>query len=184
MTASLSKLVPPAGVARAFNFDNPMDVQEWHAERVRSISVAEAKTKAQPFVWTDNHDLAFPEARNDCEPFGTRVLMQLRIPKRKTAGGLIIPIDTRQTDADITQIAMIRAIGPLAFCDRKTRRPWPEGLWAYPGDFVRCPLYGGDRWTVDVKVNGETEKVGFAIFDDLNLIGRWNGDPLAMVGFI
>ena len=160
-------------------------IDQWHAQRLRSITVADVKLINLPFVWTANHDLAFPDVTNNCEPFGSRILLQLRVPKRKTASGLIIPIDSRDTENDITQVGMIRAVGPLAFCNRKTRQPWPEGMWAKPGDFVRCAKYGGDRWTVDHRgTDGEIEKVHFVIFNDLDLIGRWNADPLSMVAYV
>jgi hypothetical protein len=59
--------------------------------------------------------------------------------------------------------------------------PWPEGSWCTPGDYVRVPKYGGDRWEVPLS-NGESAL--FVIFNDLDIIGQVTGDPLAIRAFI
>jgi hypothetical protein len=58
---------------------------------------------------------------------------------------------------------------------------WPEGSWCVPGDFVRVPRYGGDRWTV--KTSDDEEAV-LVIFNDLDLVGKVTGDPLAIKAFL
>jgi hypothetical protein len=58
---------------------------------------------------------------------------------------------------------------------------WPEGSWAVEGDYVRVPKYGGDRWTV---VTGAGEDATFVIFNDLDLVGKVTGDPLAIKAFL
>ena len=73
-------------------------------------------------------------------------------------------------------------VGELAFKNRTTMEPWPEGSWCSPGDFVRVPKYGGDRWTIK-SLDGEQE-VLLVIFNDLDLIGKVTGDPLAIKAFI
>lgn len=124
---------------------------------------------------------AFPFAEPGVEPFGSRVLVQIRTPKKKTAGGIILTTDTTDTDKWNTQAAKVIAVGPLAFHNRNTMQPWPEGSWCAPGDFVRVPKYGGDRW--EVEIEGD-EKAMFVIFDDLNLVGRIVEDPRKMKAFI
>jgi hypothetical protein len=57
---------------------------------------------------------------------------------------------------------------------------WPEGAWCALGDFVRSPKYGGDRWTVKL----DDEEIEFAMFDDLNILGRVKGDPRKIRAFI
>ena len=74
------------------------------------------------------------------------------------------------------------AIGPVAFKNRNTMEPWPEGAWASPGDFVRVPKHGGDRWTVKVP-DSEYEAL-FVVFNDLDITGKITGDPLAIKAFI
>ena len=124
---------------------------------------------------------AFPAADAGVQPFGSRVLVQVRNPKRKTASGIIIDAGSQDTEKWNTQVARVVDLGPLAFHNRNTMEPWPEGSWCKVGDFVRVAKYGGDRWEVPLP-NGD---VGlFIIFNDLDIIGRVTGDPLAMRAFI
>jgi co-chaperonin GroES (HSP10) len=127
-------------------------------------------------------DEAFPACDPGVQPFGSRVLVQIRTPKRKTKGGIILTSETRETDAWNTQIAKVIAVGALAFKNRTTMAPWPEGGWCAVGDFVRVPKYGGDRWTVKT-TDGEDEAL-LVIFNDLDLVGKVTGDPLAIKAFI
>ena len=127
-------------------------------------------------------DEAFPACEPGVHPFGSRVLVQIRTPKNKTKGGIILTSETRDTDAWNTHIAKFVAVGELAFKNRTTMEHWPEGSWCVPGDFVRVPKYGGDRWTVKTK-SGEDEAL-LVIFNDLDLIGKVTGDPLAIKAFI
>lgn len=127
-------------------------------------------------------DDAFPPCEPGIVPFGSRVIVQIRTPKTKTKGGIIITSETRETDLWNTQTAKVIAVGELAFKNRTTMEPWPEGSWCEPGDFVRVPRYGGDRWTAKSK-DGEHD-VMLVIFNDLDLIGKVTGDPLAIKAFI
>lgn len=124
---------------------------------------------------------AFPEANPGIVPFGSRVLVQIRTPKTKTASGIIIDNGSRDTEKWNTQVARVVSVGALAFKNRNTMDPWPEGSWCGPGDYVRVPKYGGDRWEVPL-ANGESAL--FVIFNDLDIIGQVNGDPLAIRAFI
>jgi co-chaperonin GroES (HSP10) len=128
----------------------------------------------------DSLDEAFPAVEPGVQPFGSRVLVQIRKPKNRTKGGLILTSETKDTELWNTQVAKVIAVGPLAFHNRDKMTPWPEGAWCEPGDYVRCPKYGGDKWTV--KVDEDTE-ILFVTFDDLNLIGKVS-DPLAMKAFL
>jgi co-chaperonin GroES (HSP10) len=124
---------------------------------------------------------AFPEADSGVTPFGSRVLVQIRTPKTKTKGGIILTRDTVDTERWTTQIAKVISLGPLAFKNRDTQKTWPEGEWCQPGDFVRVPKYGGDRW--EVSIDRDTSAM-FVIFNDLDIIGKIEGDPLAIKAFI
>lgn len=126
-------------------------------------------------------DEAFPPCDPGVEPFGSRVLVQVRTPKTKTKGGIILTSEARETEHWNTQVAKVLSVGSLAFKNRNTQETWPEGSWCKPGDFVRVPKYGGDRWSVKTK-DGEEALV--VIFNDLDLIGRVTGDPLAVKAFI
>ena len=124
---------------------------------------------------------AFPEVDAGVIPFGSRVLVQIRTPKTRSSGGIILHGETRETEKWNTQVAKVIALGPLAFHNRNTLDLWPEGEWCKAGEFVRVPKYGGDRWTVPVR---QDEEAMFVIFNDLDIIGRVTGDPLAIKAFI
>ena len=126
-------------------------------------------------------DEAFPSCDPGVMPFGSRILVQLKTAKAKTAGGIILTDDVRQTEKYNTQVAKIVAVGALAFKNRNTMASWPEGSWAVEGDYVRVPKYGGDRWTV---ATGTGEDATFVIFNDLDLVGKVTGDPLAIKAFL
>lgn len=125
--------------------------------------------------------LAFPEVDPGLVPFGGRVLVQIRrVPDK--IGRLHLAEETRETEKWNTQIAKVISMGPLAFRNRTTGEPWPEGVWCAAGDFVRVPKYGGDRWEVQT-----TDKLGdalFVIFEDHHLVGRITGNPLAVKAYI
>lgn len=127
-------------------------------------------------------DEAFPPCDPGVEPYGSRVLCQVRTPKTVTKGGIHIPDELRVTDHWNTQVAKVLHVGALAFRDRKTFQQWPEGSWCEVGDFVRVPKYGGDRWTVKTLAGDDEALV--VIFNDTDLIGRVTGDPLAMKAFL
>ena len=124
---------------------------------------------------------AFPVADAGVQPFGSRVLVQIRTPKTKTAGGIILVTGSRDTQKWNSQVAKGLGLGPLAFKNRNTMESWPEGDWCKPGDFVRVAKYGGDRWEVALP-NGENAM--FVIFNDLDIIGSVTGDPLSIRAFI
>lgn len=126
-------------------------------------------------------DEAFPAVNAGVRPYGSRVLVQIRSPKKKSAGGIIIDTGSRDTEKWNTQIAKVIAIGPLAFHNRDTMQPWPEGAWAKVGDYIRVAKYGGDRWEVPLEDN---EAALFVMFNDLDLLGEVIGDPLAIRAFI
>jgi len=126
---------------------------------------------------------AFPEVDSGIIPFGSRVLVQIRTAKTRSIGGIIIPEDTRETEKWNTQIAKVIAMGPLAFRNRDSMKPWAEGEWCAVGDFIRAPKYGGDRW--DVPVPDKHDALAqFVIFNDLDLVGKVTGNPLSVKAFI
>lgn len=128
-------------------------------------------------------DEAFPKADPGLEPFGSQVLVQLRTPPTKSKGGILLTEESRETDQWNTQVAKIISFGPVAFHNRETLEPWPEGAWAQIGEYARVPKYGGDRWWVDAE--GVDKKSLFVVFNDLDLIGRVPEDKvLGMVAYI
>ncbi len=158
-------------------------------------------------------DEAFPSVDPGLKPFGSMVLVQLRQPKTTTAGGLALPPEVTETDKWNSQVAKVISLGPACFCNRDTLEPWPEGAWCIPGQYVRVPKYGGDRWEVpyvreeiqnyEEEVESEdsrgrptvtrvkkskkvkiTDKAIFILFRDLDLSGQITCDPLSVIAFI
>lgn len=123
---------------------------------------------------------AFPEIDPGFKPLGSRILVQVRRSKSKTKHGIILPDEVRDTEQWNTQVAKVIAIGPLAFKNRNTMQPWPEGDWVKEGSFVRAPKYGGDRFGVP----HDGDEIIFVVINDLDLVGVVTGDPLAMKAFI
>lgn len=127
-------------------------------------------------------DEAFPDVDPGLEPFGSRVLVQIRTAKGKTKGGIILASSTKETELWNTQTAKVIAIGSLAFCDRKTGQPWPEGPWFKVGDYIRVPKYSGDKW--QVPIDGTDDEALFALYNEVDTLGRVTGDPLKFKAFV
>lgn len=120
---------------------------------------------------------AFPDVAPGLRPFGSRVLVQIRTAMKVSAGGIIVPEGARETDRDNCQIAKVIALGPVAFKNRETLAAWPEGAWCKPGDYIRAPKYGGDRWRRPVPGASRGEEAEFVVMNDLDLIGDCTIDP-------
>jgi len=115
-------------------------------------------------------DEAFPEVNPGVVPLGTRVLVQLRTVRTKTSSGIVLVDDTKQFNKVNTQLARVIRIGPIAFRNRETGNLWPEGVWARPGDYVRIPKYGGDRF--ERNIPGTEDTALFCIFQDHEIIAK------------
>lgn len=148
----------------------------------RSLAGAGDRPEGRSLFQYDSLEDAFPNVDPEFIPYGNRVLVQLRVAKTKTKGGIALTSDQIETEKWNTQIGKVVAVGPTAFKNQDTLEPWPEGAWCKEGDFVRIPKHGGDRWEIDVP--GKSDKVMFVLIKDSNLNGRHTGDPLAVVAFI
>lgn len=121
----------------------------------------------------DSLEDAFPALTDDdinFKPYGSSVLVQIRQSKSKTKGGILLTEQIRETDKSNVQIAKVLKWGPLAFHNRETMKPWPEGNWCKIGDFVRVPKHTNDRWEIVKK--GVTEPIVLCLFNDLDLKGE------------
>lgn len=129
--------------------------------------------------YTPEYQEAFPDVLPPFgTPFGSLVLLQLRCPRTKLGKGLLVAADeTKDIERYRVQAVLVRGMGAMAFHDRKTLKPWPEGAWYKPGDFVRGPLYGGDRF--DVKTDAGT-LVSFILVEASDVIAPITGDVLTV----
>lgn len=129
---------------------------------------------------------AFPSVDPGAKPLGGRILVQLRRTKKKVGqAGIILVEETKETEKWNNMVAKVIEIGPLAFKHRDTMQPWPEGSWCSPGDYIRVPKWGGDRWEVKVEGDDEMEDPAlFAVLNDHEVIAKVTGDPLAMRAFV
>ena len=137
----------------------------------------------QEIAFEQTMEEAFPVVEPGVVPFGSRVLVQFRRSRGRSRGGIVLTDEAKAAEKWNTQVAKVLALGDVAFKNRTTLKEWPEGRWARPGDFVRVPKYQGDRWEVPYG-KGEDEVALFAIFNDLEVIGRVTTDPRAIRAFI
>ena len=128
---------------------------------------------------------AFPSVDPGAKPLGGRILVQLRRTKKKTSGsGIILVEETKETEKWQNMVAKVIYVGPLAFKHRDTMQSWPEGSWCEPGDFIRVPKWGGDRWEVEVPGQPDEDPALFAVFNDHEMIAKVTGDPLTMRAYL
>ena len=129
---------------------------------------------------------AFPSVDPGAKPLGGRILVQLRRTKKKaTSAGIILVEETKETEKWQNMVAKVIEIGPLAFKHRDTMVSWPEGSWVVPGDYIRVPKWGGDRWEVKVPGDDDLEDPAlFMVLNDHEIIAKLTGDPLAMKAFL
>ena len=128
----------------------------------------------------------FPEADPMIEPTGHDVLVQIRSPRTATEGGIILSDDSVDTEYWNQQVARVVAVGPVAHRNRTTLDPWPEGAWCSVGDYVRIPLFGGDRWEVDLGDEKKRGKALFALFKDTEIRGKLKSgvDPRLIKAYV
>lgn len=118
-------------------------------------------------------ETAFPDVPCPIKPFGNRVLFQMRKPKGKTTGGIILVDDTTEDKQRQEQTAKVVAIGPDAF-RFASGEEWASGPTFKVGDYVRVPLHGGDNHWVPL----DKDKVLFKTFKSYEVVGMIEGDPL------
>jgi co-chaperonin GroES (HSP10) len=121
---------------------------------------------------TAKETLLFPKINAGITPFGSRVLVQVRRVRTRRKSGLYMTKEATDTQMDNTCVAKVIAVGPLAYKNRNTMESWSEGSWCEAGEYVFVPKYGGLRWEKPYKTNDDyIDKIQFAIFDDLNIVG-------------
>ena len=124
----------------------------------------------------------WPEVDPQFKPYGHRVMVQLRRVMQKTAGGILLPGSTQETEAWNMQVGKLIAVGPGAYKNRVTGEAWPEGGWPTEGEFVRFARWAGDRITIPMDDGGPPVVV--LLMADSDLYGGYVGDPRQIKTFI
>jgi co-chaperonin GroES (HSP10) len=121
----------------------------------------------------------FPTVEHGIEVYGPDVLVQFKLTRKKSHGGIILTAETQDVQKENTVIARIVTMGPLAYCNRETGLPWTEGVWAKAGTVVLVPRWGGFRFPRRF----EEEQVVFSLFKDFEVKGgvKWGFDELDRV---
>jgi co-chaperonin GroES (HSP10) len=147
-------------------------------QKIVTISVTNDVPDAKELDW------AFPEVEPGMQPYGGRIIIQLRrVKKRK--GMIYLVEETKENEKWNNMIGKVIAIGPLAFKNRDTMTSWPEGSWANVGDYVRVPRWGGDRWEIKDPTDEQGEDpVLFMTINDHELIAKVTANPLSFKAFV
>lgn len=134
--------------------------------------------------YTDEIRQKFPDAQPPVYPTGINIIVQLRTSGNfkilPNGNKFWIPDETVDADKARAQTALVRAVGPAAYRNRQTLKLWPEGYWCVPGQFIRTPMYGGDRMEVVVPGNEAGDFVLFTTFRDQDCLGIVTGNPLTI----
>jgi len=147
-------------------------------EKIPLIEGNSVASNVEDIAW------AFPNVDAGIAPLGARILVQLRRTKKKK-GRIILVEETREAEKWNGQIAQVVCIGPLAFKNRDTMAPWAEGSWVVPGDFIRVPKWGGDRWErPDPNAELNEDPVLFMVLNDHEIISKVTCDPLSFKAFV
>jgi hypothetical protein len=135
--------------------------------------------------YTPEYQAAFPDVKVPYAPFGYLALLQLRMPENVTKGGVIKPDSEVDVERYRVQAALVRGLGVACFKDRQTGADWVEGAWYKPGDFIRSPMFGGDRFDVEFERAARPgsplmikDRVTFVFIKEADAIALVTGDPL------
>ena len=146
--------------------------------KIVTISVTSDTPDPQELAW------AFPNVECGMEPYGGRIIIQLRrVKKRK--GMIYLVEETKENEKWNNMIGKVISVGPLAFKNRDSMTAWLEGSWANVGDFVRVPRWGGDRWEIKDPTDEQNEDpVLFMTINDHELIAKVTANPLSFKAFV
>lgn len=152
----------------------------------RARALAAVSTSLAPHVSFDlTMDEAWPsDVDPGIKPFHNLVLVQYPTPKMRTASGIILSEETRTVVQANSVIVKVIAMGAVAFCNRETLEPWPEGAWCKKGDFVRVGKYDPDKWEVLRGRSKDDGVVLFGLVEDMNLKGLVTANPLSIVAYV
>lgn len=128
-------------------------------------------------ISTDKLLELFPDFTCPIQPIDERVTVQIQSAREKV-GGLFLATETQDNERWHQQTAKVVALGERAFT-HKNGLKLPDPFTAYGvGDFVRVPLYGGDK--VEVRTELENVTALFVTYKWYEVIGKITGDPLVI----
>jgi hypothetical protein len=176
-------MASPLAAVRAQSLSE--DAERHFIEQPGKLWIPDAAGNSRGDPVYDSVDEAFPDVTPPFAPAGSLVMIQMKVPAAKTTGTFNYGEMDRKTDRDNMQVGKVVRVGALAFCNRETREPWPEGAWCKAGDFVRVPKYQGDRVPVEyihetkltddctgeTKVKRFKDTVEFVTYKDLAITG-------------
>lgn len=151
----------------------------------KTMKITRASANAN---YEDELAAAFPDVDPGFQPLGSRVIVQLRTPKEMSKL-IILTDEARDTELWNTQIAKVRAVGPVAFKNRNNLETWPEGEWFDVGDYVRIPKWNQDKWIVEVEGKNALggiikQPVLFMLINDLDILAKKTGNPLEVKAYV
>jgi len=139
-----------------------MKPQEQSAARSNLFPFPDTLTQ-QRLAYIDAH---FPAVSYGCKPTGANVFVQLRmVPKKR--GMIELPQQTRDFNEQQTCLGLVLEVGPSAFKDRDSGKPWHEGPWYRTGDLVMVKRHQGRRFAVGVP--GTDERVVIAVVNEYDV---------------
>ncbi len=101
-------------------------------------------------------------------PLSNYLLVQMRLPKKTTAGGIILTSETQDFDQYQTMIGRVLELGPIAFRDRSSLKRWDGFEWAEAGAFVYVPRYTNNSRLIQF----EDQTMELRFVKDLDVIAR------------
>jgi len=85
------------------------------------------------------------------QPQGWKLLIEKPKPKEKTDGGILLPDQAIEAENYLSICAKLVAVGPMAWKDRETGKPWSSGAWAKVGDWIIVPKFTQFRMDIQDK---------------------------------
>lgn len=92
---------------------------------------------------------AWPGVDPGKQPIGPWILVQYKCAQTRTKGGILLSDESRESDQYAMTAARVVSMGEMVFRDEITGEHWAGGDRYGVGDFIRCPLTGGDQFEVD-----------------------------------
>lgn len=117
----------------------------------------------------------FPDVDPGREPLGNKITVQLMHVQAKSAGGIVLVEETRDFNKEVTIVARVVKVGPIAYKDRGTGDTWKEGAWASVGDLVLVHKYGGQNRARIPMSEGSEENIIFCTYNDYDVLDRITG---------